>query len=117
MLMVALFFLAHCTTLRVLADVFGYPHNSISECCIYPVAQALCHVLLESADTKVIRFPRTEDAMNRIMAGFEERFRLPGCIGAIDGTAIPMKKPSRTAAGGDSDAYWCYKVLRGHPPD
>jgi hypothetical protein len=118
-LMVALFFLSHCTTLRVLADVFGYPNNSISECCIpnnsisecciYPVAQALCHVLLERAETKVIRFPRTEDAMNRVMAGLEERFRLPGCIGAIDGTAIPMKQPSRTAAGGDSDAYWCYK--------
>jgi hypothetical protein len=47
--------------------------------------------------------------MNRIMAGFDERFRLPRRIGAIDGTVIPMKKPSRAAAGGDSDAYWYYK--------
>ena len=29
-----------------------------------------------------------------------------GCCGAIDGTVIPMKKPSREQAGGDSHCYY-----------
>ena len=32
-----------------------------------------------------------------------------GYCGAIDGTVIPMKKPSREQAGGDSDCYLNYK--------
>jgi hypothetical protein len=29
-------------------------------------------------------------------------------VWAIDGTAVPMQ-PSKEAAGGDTDVYWCYK--------
>jgi hypothetical protein len=82
----------------------GNRHSVLRSCTGTP-----SRIFIESRNKKNVRFPRTEDAMNRIMAGFEERFCLPRRIGAIDGTVIPMKKPSRAATGGDSDAYWYYK--------
>jgi hypothetical protein len=34
---------------------------------------------------------------------------LPGCVGAINGSLIPQKKPKSAAAGGGADAYYGYK--------
>ena len=50
--------------------------------------------------------------MKGIAAGFEKKYQLRGCVGPIDGTAIPMRKPSRHSVGGDSNSFWCYK---GYP--
>jgi hypothetical protein len=41
--LVTLHFLAHCHTLRSVAERFGMPHNSISQCCIHRGIAALRH--------------------------------------------------------------------------
>jgi hypothetical protein len=45
-----------------------------------------------------IRWPYTLDEIYAIANDFQCSYRLPGVVGAIDGTAVPMKKPSKEAA-------------------
>jgi hypothetical protein len=43
------------------------------------------------------------------MAGFKDRFRLPGCLGAIDGSLISQRKPTKEQANQDTESYYSYK--------
>jgi hypothetical protein len=67
------------------------------------------HLFLVNPPTKNIRWPRDETAQATVMQGFKDRCKVPGCLGAIDGSLIPMKKPSRQQANQDSDSYYGYK--------
>jgi hypothetical protein len=111
-LQVALYFLAHCPTLRTMSEKFGMPHNSISRCCIHRGVTGIVAGLVSCRHTKKIRWPRTDVALLATCDRFQTKYGLPGCMGAIDGSVIPMKKPTHEQAGGDADAYWNYK---GHP--
>ena len=57
-LLVTLFFLAHCPTLRVLQDTVNIPHNSVKACILDPTLAALEEALCDHPDTKTVRFPR-----------------------------------------------------------
>jgi hypothetical protein len=109
-LLVTLHFLAHCHTLRSVAEKFGFPHNSISACCIKPGVLALWRVFFEDAQTKIIRFPRSEEGLKKLAQGFEAKHKLRGVIGSIDGTAIPQKKPTKDEAGGDTNCNTSFSV-------
>jgi DDE superfamily endonuclease len=108
-LLITVFFLAHCPTLRNMSMLFGCPHNSICALILRPTMKAILRALYFDPRTKVVRFPSTEEEMLAVMADFHRLHNMPGCIGAIDGTLILMKKPTTQQAGGDADAYWCYK--------
>ena len=108
-LLVTLHFLAHAHTLRVVSEKFGLPHNSISRCCIERGIDVIRKVFVVNSGTNNIRWPRSAAAQVAVMDEFKAEFRLPGCIGAIDGSLIPMKKPPSKYTGGDSDSFWCWK--------
>lgn len=108
-LMVTINFLAHCPTLRQMAQKWGMPHNSISHICLHPTTQALRMVLLEDRDTRTILWPKEKEAQEEVMNTFLQKYRLPGCIGAIDGSLIPMRKPTKEQANQDTDSYYGYK--------
>jgi hypothetical protein len=42
------------------------------------------------------------------MDGFSKKFQLPGCLGAIDGSLIPQRKPTKQQANQDTDSYYGY---------
>jgi hypothetical protein len=111
-LAVTLHFLAHWHTLRAVAEKFGYPHNSISCCCIHRGVAAIRKVSYLNRGTKVIRWPRTAAQLLRTSDSFRMQCHLPRCVGAIDGSVIPLRKPTSKQSGGDADAFWNYK---GHP--
>jgi hypothetical protein len=77
-LLVTLHFLAHCNTLHVVAEMFDFPHNSISACCIHPSITALCHVFILDQDTMNIRWPYMSDEIYTIANDFQRSYRLPG---------------------------------------
>jgi hypothetical protein len=85
------------------------PHNSISEIVLHPTVRALRRVLFEEEATKNIRWPKEAEDQRRVMQGFRNRFQLPGCIGAIDGSIIPQRKPTKVQANQDTDSYYGYK--------
>jgi hypothetical protein len=93
-LLVTLAWLAHCETLRSLGSKMGLLHARISVLCVCPGVKALRHLFLVNPPTKNIRWPRDEAAQATVMQGFKDRCKVPGCLGAIDGSLIPMKKPS-----------------------
>jgi hypothetical protein len=108
-LLVTLNFLAHCPSLRQMAQKWGMPHNSIARIVLHPTVQALRRVLLEEEATRNIRWPKEAEDQRRVMQGFRNRFQLPGCIGAIDGSLIPQRKPTKEQANQDTDSYYGYK--------
>jgi hypothetical protein len=79
-----------------------------------PTVAALYKVLFESLDTGLVKWPTQPDSLQRVCSGFEAKFKLSGCAGAIDGSLICMKKPKRSATGGDADAYFGYKGFVSH---
>jgi hypothetical protein len=107
-LLVTLHFLAHCHTLRSVAEKFGLPHNSISQCCIHRGVAVLRYVFMVNAATKNVKWPRSSAQLLQTQSAFKSKFKLPGCVGAIDGSVIPIKKPPASLTGGDSDCYWNY---------
>jgi hypothetical protein len=108
-LLVTLKFLGHCHTLRQMAQKWGMPHNSISTVVLHPTVRALRRVFLAEEATKNILWPKEAAAQQKVMQGFKDRFHIPGCIGAIDWTLIPQRKPTREQANQDTDSYYGYK--------
>jgi hypothetical protein len=108
-LLVTLSFLAHCNTLRQMATKFGMPHSSLSVLCIRPTVNTFRKVFILTPETKNIRWPVDPEDQERVMQGFRDECRVPGCLGAIDGSLIPMKKPTKQQANQDADSYYGYK--------
>jgi hypothetical protein len=108
-LLVTLSFLAHCSTLRQMATKFGMPHNSVSVLCIRPTVDALRKVFILTPETNNIRRPVDPVDQERVMQGFRDNCKVPGCLGAIDGSLIPMRKPTKDQANQDADSYYGYK--------
>jgi hypothetical protein len=88
---------------------FVVPHCSISEVCIHPTVDVLRKVFIENTATKNIKWPREPADQRRVMQGFRDRCKVPGCLVAIDGSLIPMRKPTEQQANQDADSYYGYK--------
>jgi hypothetical protein len=108
-LLVTLNFLAHCHTLRQMATKWGMPDCSISELCLHPTVRVLRYIFLQQAGTKNVCWAKGEEAQLRVMQGFRAAYALPGCLGAIDGSLIPLKKPTKAQANQDADSYYLTK--------
>ena len=103
-LFMTLSFLAHAATMRYMRSKFGVPQNTISVCILRPTVAALKAVLVTGPERE-IRFPKTDHEQLQAIAAFAERWHLPGVIGAIDGSLILMRKPSRKQGGNDTDGW------------
>jgi hypothetical protein len=97
-LLITLNFLAHCSTLRQMATKFGMPHCSVSVLCLHPTVQALHKLFINTAETKHIKWPVIPTDQDKVMQGFRDMCKIPGCLGAIDGSLIPTRKPAREQA-------------------
>jgi hypothetical protein len=89
-----------------MATKWGVPHCGISTLFLHPVVRALQDIFVRNADTKNILWPKEDDEQVRVMDGFKKRFQLPGCIGAVDGSLIPQRKPTKEQANQDSGSYY-----------
>jgi hypothetical protein len=94
---------------RQMATKWGMPHCSISELCLHPTIRALQFALLQQDETKCVRWPKTEAQQVLVMDRFMNAYELPGCLGAIDGSLIPQRKPTKAQANQDADSYYGYK--------
>jgi hypothetical protein len=110
-LLVTLIFLAHCPFLRQMATKCGMPHCSISELCLHLLVRALPYIFLQQAGTKNVCWPKEEEEQIWVMQGFRAAHALPGCLGAIDGSLIPVKKPTKAQAIQDADSNYSYKGI------
>jgi hypothetical protein len=95
--------------MHTLSRIFSVPQNTISSTILRATLEALKQYLVKDPNTRTIKLPTTADDLSGLLAAFHQRFRIPCIVGAVDGSLIPMRKPSAIQAGGDTAAYWCYK--------
>lgn len=60
-----------------------------------------------------IKFPTTNDEMTTMEESFSGRWQFPGVIGAIDGSHIPIKTPTKDGANYHNYKGWCSTILLG----
>ena len=88
MLAMTLYYLAHCTTLKVLMNTFGCAESTAWNL----VGEGVAAIVLSlhfgvGSNTPVIRFSQTEQEILWTVGGFDSFIgHLPWVIGALDGT-------------------------------
>ena len=76
---------------RSIGHMFGVAKGTV--CVIVnDVCKAIVKVLLK----QYVRFP-SEEQIQDVVKGFETKFGFPQCIGAVDGTHIPILAPNKCA--------------------
>ena len=89
---------------QTIGHLFGVARSTI---CV--VVHEVCKPVVKVLQPKYIQFP-TGDQLQTILAGFEELWNIPQCVGAIDGSHMPVLAPT----GNHTDYYNCkgwYSVL------
>ena len=72
---------------RTIAHLFGVARSTVCET-VHETCQAIVTALRE----KYIRFP-SSDNLDAIVDGFKTRWGVPQCVGAVDGSHIPICGP------------------------
>ena len=72
---------------RTIAHLFGVAQSTVCET-VHETSQAIVSALRE----KYIRFPSNEN-VDAIVDGFQRRWGVPQCVGAVDGSHIPICGP------------------------
>ncbi|XP_078606563.1 uncharacterized protein LOC144879195 [Branchiostoma floridae x Branchiostoma japonicum] len=82
-LAICIYWLASSDLMRSVADIFGVSEGSVSL-----IVNRTCNAI------NAISFP-TGHKLKETIQGYKERWGFPRCAGAIDGSHIPIKAPSR----------------------
>ena len=86
-------------TFTTVGDTHNVSRYTVSRC-VLGVADILCDVAEE-----YINFPLDEDSLAALMQGFFQIAEFPRCIGALDGSLVPVKAPP----GDEERVYVCRK--------
>ncbi len=84
---VAVYRLAHGQTYKALAVSLGVGRATCQHIC-----EEIYRFICERLQPEVIKFPAGQDLKN-IMLDFEHKKRMPMCVGAVDGSHIPIQMP------------------------
>ena len=96
-LAIVLHWLAHGTA------ILSWQQCTQGKATVVAIAHEGIAILWESLVPEVILFP-TGLELDQMMVDFESQCVVPYCGGALDGTFMPIKKPSDFG-----DTYFCYK--------
>ena len=78
--------------LRKTANTFGLGKSTVSH-----IIRHVCKAITVHFTSKCIKMPRTEKTVEESVSKFYSKHSFPHCIGAIDGTHVPIKQPSENA--------------------
>ena len=87
---IALWKLATNSEYRSIGHLFGVSRSSV---CL--IVKDVCQAIVELLLPKYIQVP-TGNRLQVIVNGFETRWGFPQCVGAIDGSHIPIASPQET---------------------
>jgi hypothetical protein len=99
-LLITLNWLAQVHTSRQLRNKSNVPHNTFTASILRPTIAALHKVLVPDEHRKTIVCPSSPAELQAVADGFLTKYNIPDCVGAIDGSLIPPKKPKSAAVGG-----------------
>lgn len=83
---ITLRFLATGNTYRSIGYAFRVAHNTISK-----LVPETCRAIVAEYGDEVMQLPDTPEGWKEVASGFEERWKFPHTIGAIDGKHINKK--------------------------
>ena len=84
-----LYYLSDEGRLRKTANAFGVARATVSE-----TVRKVCRAITTHLGPKLLKLPRTEEEVLRLVSQFEDRHRMPQCLGAVDGTHIDINQSS-----------------------
>ena len=74
---------------RKTANAFGLSRQVVSK-----IVRRVCNAITVHLGPKYIRLPFTECDVQELVSKFFQKYGMPQCLGAIDGTHIDIKQPS-----------------------
>lgn len=86
-LAVTLWFFATTAEYRTISHLFGIARSTVCEI-VWETASAIVHHFLST----YIKFPVGDQAKS-VKDGFQTKWNVPQCLGAIDGSHIPVRPP------------------------
>lgn len=98
---IALYHLASSANYETVANLFGVSREAVCDI-VKDITEAIVDHLLPDI-SKIPEGQRLENVVN----GFEERWGFPQCIGAIDGTHIPVTPPALHRNDYRNRKGWC----------
>ena len=78
--------------LRKTANAFGLGESTVSA-----IIRRVCKVITVHLTSKYIKFPKTKEEVEESSSLFYAKHGFPQCIGAADGTHVPIKQPSENS--------------------
>ena len=87
-----LYYLSDEGRLRKTANAFGLGKSTVSA-----IIRRVCKVITVHLTSKYIKFPKTKEEVEESSSLFYAKHGFPQCIGAIDGTHVPIKQPSENS--------------------
>lgn len=103
---ISLFKLATNAEYRSVAHLFGVGISTACDC-----LKDFCSAIEEILLPEVIQFPGTEK-LKVVSIDFEQRWGLPQCVGAVDGTHIPILAPQEYHAEYCNNQGWYSIILQ-----
>ncbi len=104
---IALWFLSTNSDFRTISHLFG-----VSKASVCLITKDVCMCIVDHLLPKYIRMP-CGDALKQVVAGFKEKLGFPQCVGAIDGTHIPIISPQECPADYYNRKGWHSIILQG----
>ena len=104
---ISLWCLATPAEYRTIAHLFGVARSTVCEI-VHETCQAIVTVLLR----KYIKFPSAEQ-VDSAVDGFKTKWGVPQCVGAIDGSHIPISAPLLNHTDYYNRKGWYSVILQG----
>lgn len=90
---VTLYYLSDEGRYRKVANAFGISRSSVSI-----IVRRVCAAISEYLGPSYVRLPTSEREVQELVSQFYVYHGFPQCMGAIDGTHIPIKEPIENAS-------------------
>ena len=90
---VTLYYLSDEGRYRKVANAFGISRSSVSI-----IVRRVCAAISEYLGPSYVRLPTSEREVQQLVSQFYVCHGFPQCMGAIDGTHIPIKEPIENAS-------------------
>ena len=87
-LAITLWCLSTCAEYRTIGHLFG-----VARCTVCVIVHDTCAAIVTVLLDQYIKFPNGED-LEKTVKGFEEKWNMVQCAGAIDGSHIPVRPPA-----------------------
>lgn len=70
----------------------------VGPCSAGRIIKQVCRALVWKLKKKYIQVPSTDAEWMEVVNGFDQRWHYPGCVGALDGKHIRMRKPAKSGS-------------------